>query len=85
MTSKYDTAVYVPCELTAENGAKAAMTGEFKIDVPMVCSACNFHEAQVDCEVCGGEVNYMQSVTIPWDSIKNIYRAAVKHFHPQHV
>lgn len=83
MPNKNNTMVTVPRELTAENGAKAVLIDEFKIDVPMTCSACDFHGAQSDCEVCGGEVNYTQSVTVPWDSIKEIYRAAINHFHPQ--
>lgn len=71
--------VMMPRELTAENGAKAALMGEFIIQFPMTCSACNFHGAQEDCEVCGGEVEYMQPVNVPWTTIKAIYAAAVKH------
>lgn len=67
--------VIMPRELTAENGAKAAMLGEFSIDFPMTCCC---HGEQDDCEVCGGSGEYMQPVNVPWTTIKEIYASAVK-------
>lgn len=68
--------VIMPRELTAENGAKAALIGEFRIKFPMGCFCKGEDE---DCEVCGGDGEYMQPVNVPWTTIKEIYRAAVKH------
>ena len=69
--------VMMPRELTAENGAKAALIGEFIINFPMKC--CCHGEEEDDCDVCGGSGEYMQPVNVPWTTIKEIYAAAVKH------
>lgn len=68
--------VMMPRELTAENGAKTALIGEFSIDFPMKCCCEGMNE---DCNVCGGTGEYMQPVNVPWTTIKAIYAAAVKH------
>jgi hypothetical protein len=68
--------VLMPAQLTAENGAKGALSGEFTIAHESTCSACD--EDDEDCDVCGGEGQYVTHVTVPWDSIKDIYAAAVK-------
>jgi hypothetical protein len=68
--------VMMPRELTAENGAKATMIGEFIMNFPMRC-CCGGEDS--DCEVCGGTGEYMQPVNVPWTTIKEIYAAAVKH------
>jgi len=68
--------VMMPRELTAENGVKAAMMGEFSIKFPMKCCC---QGEQDDCEVCGGAGEYLQPVNVPWTTIKQIYAAAVKH------
>jgi hypothetical protein len=75
------TAVVMPKELTAENGAKHLMSGEFKIDVEHTCTACSFDlsGAPEECEVCGGEIQYTQKLVIDWTTIKEIYAKAVKH------
>lgn len=70
--------VVMPKALTAENGAKAALIGEFTIKHQATCSACHFDVADADCEVCGGEVQYVEHVTVPWDTLKAIYAAAVQ-------
>jgi len=66
--------VMMPCELTAENGAKSALIGEFSINFPMKCCCGGEDE---DCEVCGGAGEYTQPVNVPWTTIKEIYKAAV--------
>lgn len=73
--------VIMPKQLTAENGAKGLMIGEFKIDVEHVCTACSFDlsGAPEECEVCGGEVTYMQKLVVEWSTIKEIYAKAVEH------
>lgn len=70
--------VLMPKALTAENGAKAALVGEFTILHEVTCSGCAYDEADEDCEVCGGEIEYTERVAVPWDVIKDIYAAAVK-------
>lgn len=71
--------VTMPRKLTAENGAKAALIGEFVIRFPLRCHC----EEGEDCDVCGGVGEYMQPVNVPWTTIKEIYAAAVKHFDGQ--
>ena len=61
--------ILMPRSLTAENGAKAALTGEFKISVELVYEDGNEESIDVD---------------VPWTTIKAIYAAAVKHFDKQH-
>lgn len=68
--------VMMPRELTAENGAKAALIGEFSVSFPMGCCCKGMID---DCEVCGGSGEYMQKINVPWTKIKKIYAAAVKH------
>lgn len=70
--------VLMPKALTAENGAKSALIGEFTIRHEVTCSGCAYDEADDDCEVCGGEIEYTERVTVPWAVIKDIYAAAVK-------
>jgi hypothetical protein len=75
--------VRMPRELTAENGAKAALIGEISMAAELTCSACSYHDVDPECEVCGGEIRYTQPVPVEWSTIKAIYRAAVRHFHPE--
>lgn len=71
--------VQLPERLTAENGAKAALSGEFFESVELTCLECH-HDDTPDpgCETCGGKGSYEQEVAISWDTIKNIYRRIVK-------
>lgn len=71
-------AVLMPSELGTEG--KALLSGEFQFSVDHSCSACGYHGPQEDCEVCGGEIDYTELVTIPWPAIKAIYKKAVAHF-----
>ncbi|PYB84164.1 hypothetical protein [Pseudomonas soli] len=69
----------MPRRLTAENGAKALLLGEFKVNVVRECPECrDLEEAVEGCDVCDGEGEFAQSHTIPWDQIKVIYSEAVK-------
>ncbi|MFI7857387.1 hypothetical protein ACIF8Z_10330 [Pseudomonas promysalinigenes] len=69
----------MPKRLTAENGAKARLLGEFKLEVTQECSECReLDEPAEGCEICDGEGEYGQRHTIPWDMIKLIYSEAVK-------
>jgi len=69
----------MPRRLTAENGAKALLLGEFKLEVTRECPEClELDEPAEGCEICDGEGEYAQRHMIPWDKIKFIYSEAVK-------
>jgi hypothetical protein len=69
----------MPRKLTAENGAKALLLGEFKLEVKCECPEClELDEPAEGCEICDGQGEYDQRHTIPWDLIKYIYSTAVK-------
>lgn len=69
----------MPKRLTAENGAKALLLGEFKLEVTQECPECRELDEPVEgCEICDGEGEYGQRHMIPWDKIKFIYSEAVK-------
>ncbi|MBL4891479.1 MAG: hypothetical protein JKX91_06590 [Rhizobiaceae bacterium] len=70
--------VAMPTELTAENGGKYLMMGEFFEVVELECSACD--QDDEDCEVCSGNGSYTYRVPISWPAIKEIYAKAVEHF-----
>ena len=68
----------MPRQLTAENGAKALLLGEFKLLTTMECpECCGLDEPTEGCSICDGEGEYGQKHTIPWDQIKFIYSKAV--------
>lgn len=60
------------------NKMKAECIGEFSIDIEMTCSACAYaydvSGDYVECEVCNGDINYIETRTIPWDTMKDIYK-----------
>lgn len=71
--------VLVPAKLTAENGAKAALMGEFRENVIMGCADCD-GEGFIDgepCEDCGGVGEYATSFPVSWTMIKAIWEKAV--------
>lgn len=57
------------------NNMKAQCHGEFTYDFEATCTACYYHGAQEDCEVCGGEITYTQKIEVPWDTVKDIYKS----------
>lgn len=68
----------MPRRLTAENGAKALLLGEFQLEVTTECPECRDLEEPLEgCEFCDGEGEYEQRHIIPWDQIKDIYSQAV--------
>lgn len=69
--------VLMPQALTAENGAKGLLLGEFHIDSERTCDQCEIDEPDENCEVCRGETEYTQRIPVPWDTIKEIYAKAV--------
>ncbi len=70
--------VIMPKELTAENGAKALLIGEFFEEVETEnpdycgCGECDFCEENPD-----EEETYLQKVYVSWTTIKEIYKKAV--------
>jgi len=72
--------VAMPEALTAENGAKALLIGEFEETVTMRCTEC---DGDIDptcaCECCNGAGEYSLRVPVQWSTIKAIYKMAVKH------
>lgn len=70
----------MPRSLTAENGAKALLSGEFFIEIrePFYCDC-----GEEDCESCefteDNDLTPTQQVPVPWTTIKEIYAKAVEH------
>lgn len=76
--------VLMPKELTAENGAKALLIGEFKETIKLECPECEGTgdgEEPDDgkCIICDGHRTYGQAVDVSWTTIKTIYAMAVEH------
>lgn len=63
----------MPLTLTAENGAKCALAGEFKVSRTVRCHECDGE----GCDDCADAGEFEEEITVPWDTIKDIYRAAV--------
>ena len=53
---------------------KAECIGGFSITEELTCTSCFYDEPQPGCEVCGGETTYEQNSTIPWATMKEIYK-----------
>ena len=58
---------------------KGPMRGEYSLEHECSCSACNFDGPDEECEVCGGEITYMETVTVDWSTQKEIIVDALKH------
>ena len=72
----------MPKALTAENGAKGLLSGEFVIMQDFPCPECGGEgetSTGTDCELCEGDGMVVQPVMIPWTKIKEIYAMAVEH------
>lgn len=76
-----DDQILMPRRLTAENGAKAALIGEFSVPSAQACPSCQGCDSD-DCPRCDGEGVVPASILVSWTTIKAIYAAAVEHFHP---
>lgn len=66
----------LPESLTAENGAKAALCGEFHEEVEV--ENCDHYE-----DPDGEPESYTRKVVVSWSNIKKIWKAAVRLFYPQ--
>jgi len=69
--------IIMPHSLTAENGAKALLSGEFHETVIIPCSACEENGYDELCEECTGAGEYALKVPVSWTTIKEIYRKVV--------
>lgn len=64
----------MPLKLSAENGAKGALSGEFHVTHRIVCQSCGGE----GCEDCNEEGGWDGEILIGWDIIKQIHEAAVE-------
>lgn len=75
----------LPKELTAENGAKALLMGEYSVGDFIQCGLCDNGNASVDddefeaCELCDGQGGHHVSFAVDWTTIKEIWRKAADH------
>ncbi len=67
----------VPIELTAENGAKGLLSGEFSETKYINCPDCFGCD---ECETCDGSGRIEITVPVSWTTIKEIWAKGVKHF-----
>jgi hypothetical protein len=78
----------MPKELTAENGAKKLLIGEFSQPVLIPCDYCEDgwedEETGEECLSCKGTGKLTRFVAIEWTTIKEIYAMAVKHLAHNH-
>lgn len=69
--------VLVPMRLTAENGAKGALSGEFSETKFVNCPECFGDD---ECETCDGSGRIEITVPVTWTTIKEIWSKGVEHF-----
>lgn len=69
--------VMVPLRLTAENGAKEALSGEFSETRFVNCPECFGDD---ECETCDGSGRIEITVPVTWTTIKEIWAKGVEHF-----
>lgn len=67
----------MPRKLTAENGAKAALSGDFTEHKFINCSECFGDD---ECESCDGSGRIKVEVTVSWSTIKAIWKKGADHF-----
>lgn len=72
-----DSYCLMPIELTAENGSKGLLSGEFFEEVELSCPECDPDEPDADCDICAGEYSCLQKIPVSWTTIKEIYKKAV--------
>lgn len=69
--------VLIPKKLTAENGAKSVLSGEFSETKFINCPECFGDD---DCETCDGSGRIEITVPVTWTTIKAIWAKGVEHF-----
>ncbi|NIB43757.1 hypothetical protein HBA55_29410 [Pseudomaricurvus alkylphenolicus] len=77
-----DEDVLMPKSLTAENGAKGFLSGEFFEEVNYPCPHCaadnEHHDEDTGCHECDGTAVINSKVYVSWNNIKAIYAKAVE-------
>jgi hypothetical protein len=67
----------MPARLSAENGAKFILSGEFYETIRCACPQCwGEDEPDPECEFCAGQGEFDTRVQVTWDTIKDIYAKA---------
>lgn len=69
--------VMVPMRLTAENGAKGLLSGEFSETTFINCPECFGDD---ECETCDGSGRIEITVPVTWTTIKEIWAKGIEHF-----
>ena len=69
--------VIVPKKLTAENGAKGSLSGEFSETTFISCLECFGDD---DCETCDGSGRIEIKVPVSWTTIKTIWAKGCEYF-----
>lgn len=69
--------VMVPKRLTAENGAKGALSGEFSETTFISCPECFGDD---DCDTCDGSGRIEIKVPVTWTTIKSIWDKGIAYF-----
>ena len=69
--------VMVPKRLTAENGAKGVLSGEFSETTFISCPECFGDD---DCETCDGSGRIEIKVPVSWTTIKTIWAKGCEYF-----
>ena len=79
--------VLVPERLTAENGAKSLLMGEFCVDQTIDCPQCegsgegeDEDDCVVNCPDCDGTGCITVRHPVPWTTIKDMHVMMVEHF-----
>ncbi|MBQ4926199.1 hypothetical protein FDK33_22870 [Citrobacter werkmanii] len=72
-----DDLALVPKRLTAENGAKGVLSGEFSETKFINCPECFGDD---ECETCDGSGRIEITVPVSWTNIKAIWAKGVEHF-----
>ncbi|UUP30440.1 hypothetical protein KFU91_17875 [Escherichia coli] len=72
-----DSWVMVPKRLTAENGAKGVLSGEFSETTFISCPECFGDD---DCETCDGSGRIEIKVPVSWTTIKTIWAKGCEYF-----
>ncbi|EBZ4662820.1 hypothetical protein EBJ67_08340 [Salmonella enterica subsp. enterica serovar Bovismorbificans] len=67
----------VPKRLTAENGAKGVLSGEFSETKFINCPECFGDD---ECETCDGSGRIEITVPVTWTTIKAIWAKGIEHF-----
>ncbi|KAE9937932.1 hypothetical protein GP685_00175 [Escherichia coli] len=69
--------VMVPKRLTAENGAKGVLSGEFSETTFISCPECFGDD---DCDTCDGSGRIEIKVPVTWTTIKSIWDKGIAYF-----